>query len=175
MNLYLIGYRGCGKSSVAPLVAQQLGWSVVDSDAVIQENAGTTIAQIFADQGEPAFRTLEQSTIAELAKLDRHVVSLGGGAAMFEANRQVMAASGKVVYLSASAEILWARINGDAMSETQRPSLTDDDGFTEVRNVLAARTSVYEACADYRIATDERSVEEVAQEILDWWSMAEKK
>lgn len=173
-NLYLIGYRGCGKSSVAPLVAQQLGWEVVDSDQVIQTEANTTIAQIFEEQGEPAFRSLEQTAIAQLAQQDHQVVSLGGGAPMFEANRDVIAETGKAIYLSAEAEVLWSRISGDAISETQRPDLTEDGGLTEVRNVLAVRDSVYAACADCTIDTSGLTVQEVADQILEWWQTVDK-
>ncbi len=174
MNLFLIGYRGCGKSSVAPLVAEHLGWEVVDSDHVIQTEAGTTIAQIFEKQGESAFRSLEENTIAQLAQQDKRVISLGGGAPMFEANRNVMARTGKAVYLSAPAEVLWSRISGDDVSGTQRPDLTDGGGLGEVRNVLAARDSVYAACADCKIDSGDLTVQEVGDRILQWWQSVDK-
>ena len=174
MNLFLIGYRGCGKSSVAPLLAKQLDWEVVDSDQVIQAKAGTTIAQIFDEQGESAFRSLEQTAITQLAQQDKQVVSLGGGAPMFQANRDVISSTGKAVYLSAPAEILWARISGDAVSDTQRPDLTEDGGLTEVRNMLAVRDSVYAACADCTIDTHDLTVQEVADRILQWWQTVDK-
>lgn len=174
MNIFLIGYRGCGKSSVAPLVAKTLGWEVVDSDQVIQDQASTTIAQIFAQQGEPAFRSLEQSAIAQIAQTTNQVISLGGGAPMFEANRDVIAATGKAVYLSAPAEVLWARINGDAVSDTQRPDLTDEGGLAEVKHMLAVRDSVYAACADCKIESGNLTVPEVADQILEWWQTVDK-
>jgi len=174
MNIYLIGYRGCGKSSVAPLVAKKLGWSVIDSDQVIQEQADTTIADIFAQQGEPAFRSLEQSAIAQISKQSNQVVSLGGGAPMFEANREAISKTGKAVYLSAPAEVLWARISHDAVSDTQRPDLTDQGGLTEVQNMLAVRDSVYAACADCTIEAGDITVQEVADRILQWWQTVDK-
>jgi len=174
MNIFLIGYRGCGKSSVAPLVAQKLGWDVVDSDEVVQAKADTTIAEIFAKQGEPAFRSLEQSAIAELAQPGSQVISLGGGAPMFEANRDVIASTGKAIYLSAPADILWSRISGDTISDTQRPDLTDEGGLAEVKTMLAARDSVYAACADCKIETGNLVPQEVADQILDWWQTVDK-
>jgi shikimate kinase len=174
MNIFLIGYRGCGKSSVAPLVAEKLEWDVADSDQVIQDETRTTIAEIFAQHGEPAFRKMEQEAIARLSEKDHQVVSLGGGAPMLEQNRAVIANTGKAVYLSASAEVLWSRISGDALSDTQRPNLTDDGGLTEVKNVLAVRDSVYAACADCTIDSSDLTVQEVADRILDWWQTVDK-
>jgi shikimate kinase len=173
-NLYLIGYRGCGKSSVAPLVGEQLGWKVVDSDQVIQDQAGTTIAEIFAEQGEPAFRALEQAAIGKIAQTSNQVISLGGGAPMFEANRNVISATGKTVYLSAPADVLWSRIRQDAVSDTQRPDLTDEGGLTEVKSMLAVRDSVYAACADCTIECGSLTVQEVADQILEWWQTVDK-
>ena len=175
MNIFLIGYRGCGKSSIAPLVAEKLGWNVVDSDDVVQTQADTTITEIFAQRGEAAFRALEQSAIDEIAKPGSQVISLGGGAPMFEANRDVIARTGKAVYLSAPAEVLWARISGDAVSDTQRPDLTDEGGLAEVKTMLAVRDSVYAACADCTIDTGNLTVQEVADQILDWWQTVDKK
>ena len=159
---------------MAPLVAEKLGWNVVDSDQVIQAQANTTITEIFAKQGEPAFRSLEQTAIAQLAQHDQQVISLGGGAPMFEPNQEVIAATGKAVYLSASPEVLWGRISGDAISDTQRPNLTDEGGLAEVRNVLAVRDSVYAACADCTIDSDQLTVQEVADRILRWWQTVDK-
>ena len=175
LNIFLIGYRGCGKSSVAPLVAESLGWEVVDSDQVIQDQAGITIADIFAQQGEPAFRSLEQSAIAQIAQTNDQVISLGGGAPMFEPNRKIISNTGKAVYLSAPAEVLWARISGDEATTTTRPPLTDhDDGLVEVRSLLADRACFYEDCADCMIDSGDLTVQEVADQILEWWQTVDK-
>ena len=93
---------------------------------------------------------------------------------MFEANRDVIASTGKAVYLSAPAKVLWARISGDAVSDTQRPDLTDEGGLAEVETMLAVRDKVYAACADCTIDSSSLSVQEVADQILDWWQTADK-
>ena len=159
---------------MAPLVAESLGWEVVDSDQVIQDQAGITIADIFAQQGEPAFRSLEQAAIAQISQTSNQVISLGGGAPMFETNREVISNSGKAVYLSAPAEVLWTRISGDAVSDTQRPDLTDKGGLAEVKDMLAVRDSVYAACADCKIEAGDLTVQEVADQILEWWQTVDK-
>ena len=90
MNLVLIGYRATGKSETARLLAQRLGWEWVDADAEIEARAGKTIAKIFADDGEQAFRDAESRVVAELAVRDRTVLALGGGAVLREENRRAL-------------------------------------------------------------------------------------
>src|SRR4030042_1459888 len=80
MILTLIGYRGTGKTTVARLLAERLGWDWIDADDEIERRAGKSIAAIFADDGEPAFRDLEASVVAELSRWRRSIVALGGGA-----------------------------------------------------------------------------------------------
>lgn len=174
MNIYLIGYRGCGKSSVAPLVARTLGRRVVDTDQRIEQATGRTIAEIFAVDGETVFRDLEQKAVAAVAEQTSQVVSLGGGAILREANRCVLAETGKTVWLTATAEVLWARISGDDASDSMRPNLTDTGGLAEVERVLAERTSVYDACADYTIDTNGRTIEQIAEQICQWWQSVDK-
>jgi shikimate kinase len=77
MNLFLIGYRGCGKTSVARALSARLGWPWLDADVELEARAGKSIKQIFADDGEAAFRDLESAVIADLAQHDRHVLALG--------------------------------------------------------------------------------------------------
>src|SRR5262245_31375942 len=124
MNLLLIGYRGTGKSTVAHLLAERLGWRSVDSDERIEELAGCSIADIFASQGEGAFRDLESQVVAELAAGDQTVLSLGGGAVLRPENRATLAAAGPMVWLTASPETLWGRIQADPETAARRPNLT---------------------------------------------------
>ncbi len=79
MNLLLIGYRGSGKTAVGRIVAQRLGWDAIDADEVLEGRARKSIAQIFADDGEPAFRDLESQVLSDLIARERQVLSLGGG------------------------------------------------------------------------------------------------
>ena len=166
--MFLSGYRGTGKSTVARLLAPRLGWDVVDADEEIVRRAGKPIAAIFADDGEPAFRDLEERVVAELCGRDRVVVALGGGAILREATRERLLAAGPVVWLTAPAETLAARIAGDDGTAANRPALTTLDGLEEVKRLLAERTPLYKECATVSFDTGELSPEAVAERIFTW-------
>lgn len=163
-SIYLIGYRGTGKSTVARQLAEQLEAQAVDSDELIAQRAGCSIAEIFAQQGEPAFRDLEQQVVAELAAGEPQVVALGGGAVLREANRQAIAGA-PVVWLQASPAVLAQRLAADSISASQRPSLTRAGLLGEIEQVLTERTPVYRQCATFEVDTEGRSPAEVAEVI----------
>ena len=170
MNLYLIGYRGSGKSSVAPLLAQHLDRQCVDTDQRIEIIAGATIANIFAEQGEAGFRKWETTVISNCATQHDLVVSLGGGAPTIADNRILLKKSGKTVWLTADARTLWNRISGDPTSAQNRPSLTDLDGLAEVQKLVAHRAGNYNECADYSIDTTNLTPEQIARNIANWFN-----
>lgn len=166
-NLYLIGYRGCGKSTVSSVLAELLGWPAVDSDEEIEIAAGKTIAQIFESEHESGFRRWESMIIEGLAILDRTVIALGGGAVLSQFNRDRIAGSGKTVWLKISAETSWSRISGDAKSASQRPNLTQTGGIEEIEQMLAIRTPIYQSCADLVVEADSKTPSEIAATIFD--------
>lgn len=168
MNLYLIGYRGSGKTTVAAELATLLGWQWVDADDEIERRAGKSIKEIFAAEGEPAFRDLETDVIADLAKLDGHVIALGGGAVLREENRKAVRESGKVVWLKAAPHVLHQRIAADVSTAERRPNLTAAGGLEEVQRLLAIRDPIYAACADFILEADSASPAELAGEIVRW-------
>ena len=173
MNLYLIGYRGSGKSTVAPIVARLLNaggetWATVDSDDVVEADAKMSIAEIFSSYGEAYFRKLESETIAKISVLGSKVVSLGGGAPINSANQDVIRRTGKVVYLVGEPELLWQRIYGDETSFDRRPDLTDKGGMAEIVSLLEIRHPIYDGCADYRVEIAGLSPEEIAERIVRW-------
>ena len=90
MNIYLIGYRGTGKTTVGRMLADLLSWKWIDSDHEIQDRSGSTIAEIFARDGEEGFRDLETEVVRTISHLQNHVVSLGGGAILREENRDLI-------------------------------------------------------------------------------------
>ena len=165
-NLFLIGYRGSGKTTVAAALAERLGWRWLDADAELERRAGKSIKQIFADGGEIAFRDLESIVLADLTALDRHVIALGGGVVLREQNRSLLRGRGKVVWLTAAPETLLARIRSDPTTAARRPDLTAQGGLEEIRSLLAQRTPLYSACADLTIAADRLGPDEIATEIL---------
>jgi shikimate kinase len=167
MNLVLIGYRGTGKSTVARLVAERLAWPWFDADAEIESRAGKSIAQIFADDGEGAFRDWESQVVADLATRSSAVLALGGGAILRPENRAAILREGRVVWLTASPETLWRRIEQDRATAERRPNLTAEGGITEIIATLDARRDVYRQCAHHEVDTQGRTPEEVADAILD--------
>ncbi|MCE9525839.1 MAG: shikimate kinase [Planctomycetales bacterium] len=169
MNLYLIGYRGSGKTSVAAEVGKLLGWPWLDADVEIERRAGKTIKQIFDASGEQTFRDLEAAVIADLAKLENHVVALGCGAILREESRQAIRGSGKVIWLQASPAVLFRRISGDASTADRRPNLTAGGGLAEVERLLAIRSRIYAACADLTLDAEQSAPAEIAKQIAEWW------
>jgi shikimate kinase len=165
MNIVLIGYRGSGKSAVGRALAQRLGWPFVDTDSVIERQAGSTIREIFAAQGEAVFRDLEATAIAQVAARDAQVIGAGGGAILRETNVAALRRNAKVVWLTASPEVLWSRIQSDSTTAASRPNLTSSGGLEEVRQVLEQRTPLYESAADLVIDAGVLKPEELAQRI----------
>lgn len=171
MHLYLIGYRGSGKTSVGKLLGKSLSQRVVDSDDWIEQYASMTIKEIFAQYGEPHFRDLESKAIEEIASTDESlVVSLGGGAILRSENRERIAKTGQVVWLDASAQQLADRIAGDKSTIERRPALTKLAGYDEIVDVLAKRAPLYRGLANWVVMTDSKSIEQIAIEILQWFS-----
>ncbi|GAB5402309.1 MAG: shikimate kinase AroK [Aureliella sp.] len=173
MHLYLMGYRGSGKTTVGKRLALATGSQWLDSDEMIVERAKMSIKEIFDSSGEQSFRDLETQVIQQIAEQSPTdsaslVVSLGGGAILRLENRQALQASGRCVWLSGSPESLWRRINSDDASAASRPNLTDHDGYKEVEEVLAARAPIYQELADFTVNTDHRSPDEIVEEILLW-------
>lgn len=159
-NIFLTGFMGCGKTSVGRVLSERLGWTFVDLDQVIVDEAGTSIKEIFALQGEPAFRAIESRVLARIAALPAQVVSTGGGVVIAEANRAAMRNSGRIVNLTATVEAIAARLTGDS----ERPLLAGDASADRIRGMLESREEFYADC-DLRIDTTGRSVEAVADEI----------
>ena len=167
-NLFLIGYRATGKSTVGKVVADALGRQFFDADIELESVAGKTIAAIFADDGESTFRDLETQTIARLAKVRHCVIALGGGAVMREENRRIIRASGQTVWLTASPECIEQRVNGDPLTGQRRPNLTTAGGLQEIREILEHREPVYGDCADLSLDTEELAPSEIAERICQW-------
>ncbi|MEM6798368.1 MAG: shikimate kinase [Planctomycetota bacterium] len=165
-RIKLIGYRGTGKTTVAKHLAKLCGWAWVDTDDLIEESAGKSIAAIFSGDGEPAFRDLEEQAVADACQRVQTVIALGGGAVLREENRQRLQASGPVVWLTASIETLVERLAGDDTTGTRRPNLTARGGLAEIEQVLAERAPIYDACSDLKVDTEDRAPHEIAEQIL---------
>lgn len=161
-RIALIGYRGAGKSTVARLLAERLGWDWIDADAVLEQRAGCTIRELFAAEGEAGFRSREAALLAELCARPRLVLATGGGVVLRADNRAVLRRSAWVAWLEAGAETLWRRLESDPASAARRPALAvglapnaaASNSLAEMIELLKFREPLYRQCADAVVAAD---------------------
>ena len=161
-GIYLVGFMGCGKSTVGPALAEELGWNFSDLDAEIESRAGSPIAQIFEARGEAAFREMETTILRERVRtvqLGRpHVVALGGGAFLREENFDLVANHGVSVWLDCPLSVIERRI----ACANHRP-LARDPG--ELRKLFELRRSGY-AKAHYRVELLDDDVRDAVAKVL---------
>ena len=166
MNLFLIGYRCTGKTTVGQALAERLAWTFVDTDEVVVDTAGTSIAHMVETHGWPYFRQLEQQTLAALANGHDQVVATGGGVVLDDRNLAVMQKAGKVIWLTADVATIARRMLADDATDANRPSLTDKGQIAEIRQVLTERRPRYEKAADMTIETDQASISAICDRII---------
>lgn len=165
-RLILTGFSGTGKSAVGPLVAKQLGWAFVDTDDIVEKRAGRPILQIFADDGEQAFRDLESGALHEACSRDKFVIATGGGAVLRPENRRLLAESSVIVCLEAWPETIYKRLTDRADTQPlDRPLLAGGDPLGRIRELKDARAHLYALC-DWSVHTDGLSVDEVVAEVV---------
>ena len=160
-TIVLAGFMGTGKSSVGRRLAARLGREFVDTDALIERDAGTSITRIFADRGEAEFRAREKRAVAVAVGEDGRVVAVGGGAILDGENLAAMKAGGPVVCLTARPEIVLARVAHD----TGRPLLQGPQPLETIRGLMAERADAY-AQADVTIDTSDLTPDEVVERLL---------
>jgi shikimate kinase len=162
LNLYLVGMMGAGKSAVGRPLADALGYRFVDADTVLEGAAGRPIPEIFASEGEAAFRQLETAVLGQISGWHSLVVATGGGVVTRPENWGHMR-QGVVVWLDAPAEQLLARLGSDP---TPRPLLQADDPDSRLRQLLAERQPLY-AQADLHVRQRQEQPPQVAQLVLE--------
>jgi len=173
-NLYLIGYRASGKSTVAPLLANRLSLACIDTDRLIEAELSEPIASYFASHGESAFRQIESKIVVDVSNRSHQVVSLGGGAVLAPVNQEAIRRSGKVVWLECPPAILAERLTKDQNQGAYRPSLTGLGVTQEIESVLKQREAVYRELADLVIDAGAKSPDQIALEIMGWWQSLPK-
>jgi shikimate kinase len=168
MSILLIGYRGSGKSTIGKRLADRLWQPFVDTDDLVVKKAGKNIKQIFEEQGEEGFRHLEEQAVKEAVALEEHVIALGGGAILREANRHAIKASGRpVIYLRCEAHELHKRIHADPATVETRPSLTHLGGsLEEITKLLADREPLYREVKTAELDVTHQSPEDACVHIV---------
>ncbi len=165
-RIYLIGYRGAGKSTVGLRLAERLGWLFADSDDEVIATSGKSILDIFENDGEAAFRQLEKATIRQLSAKNNVVIATGGGVVLRPENCELISQTGFPIWLRAPAETLFERIQGDPGSAVRRPHLIAGGSIDEVRKLLPEREAHYQSIAKLIVDTGARSQDEVVSAIL---------
>jgi len=144
MRIYLVGYMGCGKSTIGRKVAEKLGISFVDLDKYIEERYFKTVPAIFAEEGEERFREKERISLLEVSQFENVVVGTGGGAPCFFDNMEVMNNNGVTVYIAPDTDVLATRL---LKSKTERPLIvgkSPEELISFITNALLKRAPFYE-------------------------------
>ena len=164
-NVFLIGFRCTGKSSVGKQLATKLGWPFIDTDSLLVSESGISIKEIVEKYGWDSFRKMEHAIVNQVCVLDRRVVATGGGVVLNAANVNLMKQKGRIVWLKADPGIINSRMMMDQKTEAFRPSLTTKDNLSEIEETLNERNPLYRRAMDFYVETDDRSVDGVCNEI----------
>lgn len=161
-NIFLIGFMGCGKSTMARMLAERTQMSLIEMDETIEAEAGKSINEIFETLGEEHFRDLESQLILRIAEKGGAVVSCGGGAILRLENVENMKKNGTVIYFSATPETIYKRVR----NSTTRPLLNGNMNVEYIETLMKQRLSRYEAAADITISVDGKEKKEILEELL---------
>jgi len=162
VNLYLIGLMGTGKTTIGSLLAQELGYRFIDTDAVIVQAAGKSVNEIFTQDGETAFRQLESHVLAQVCAYTNLVIATGGGIVLKQENWGYLH-HGLVVWLDVPVEIICQRLAED----TTRPLLQDADPEDKLRSLLSNRRSLYSQADLHMTILQEETPEQTTTRIIN--------
>ena len=161
-NIFLIGFMGAGKSSVARALVEQLHCPLVEMDEQIVKEQGMSINEIFEKYGEDRFREIESQLILALGSRQASVISCGGGVVVRAENTEYMKKSGRIVYLQASPQTVYDRVK----NSNDRPILKGHMNVEYIAQLMEKRRALYEAAAELTVVTDGKSTKEIAGEII---------
>lgn len=162
-NIFLIGFMGAGKSTVAEVLSKKLGVERVEMDEMIVKEQGMPISDIFEKYGETHFRDIETELLERLKERDGVIVSCGGGAVLRDRNVELMKANGKVVLLTATPETIYERVK----DSKNRPVLNGNMNVEYISSLMEKRRERYEMAADVVIATDGKDTDTICLEISE--------
>lgn len=166
-NIFLIGFMGSGKSTIAHALQRELGMQLVEMDARIVKEQGMSINDIFEQYGEAHFRDIESELILTIGAEGNTIVSCGGGVVVRPQNTEYMRKSGKVIYLKATPETIYERVK----HSTDRPILNGNMNVAYISELMEKRRPLYEGAADITVTTDGKSRDIICQEIIQKISM----
>jgi shikimate kinase len=166
MNLFLVGYRCTGKTTVGKVLAVKLGLNFVDADQMVSAETGLDIAAFVDKMGWEAFRKKERQVISRLSQQNGQVIAAGGGVVTVPENVTTMRSSGTVIWLKESLETIRTRMQADHGTVTSRPSLTGQGSIEEIDEVLVERDRLYARAADHFIDTDVMSIAQIVEKII---------
>ena len=161
-TIFLIGFMGAGKSTVAKCLEQNYGRRIVEMDEQIEAQEQMPVSRIFEEKGEEYLRGLETELLKELGEEENLVVSCGGGAPLRPCNVEIMKKNGRVVFLTARPETVYERVK----DSHNRPLLEKNKNVSYIEKLMEERKERYEAAADYLVPTDGRTGEEICREIM---------
>ena len=162
-NIFLIGFMGTGKSTIAAAFGEKYGMEVVEMDEILVQREGMSISDIFTQSGEEYFRSLETQFLGEMRRETNKIVSCGGGVVLRKENVVLMRENGKIVLLTASPEEILERVKNDS----DRPILQGRKNIEAIKELMAGRRTKYEDAADIIVQTDGKSKDKICEEIMN--------
>ena len=161
-TLFFIGFMGAGKTSVSAAMGRLLNREVIEMDQRIAQDEGMSVSDIFAQKGEPYFRTCETALLQGCAQGEPRIISCGGGVPMREENVAAMRACGTIVLLTARPEVILERVK----DSDDRPLLQNRKSVEGISELMEQRRPKYEAAADVTVDTSDLNIEEVCEAVL---------
>ena len=162
-NIILIGFMGCGKTTLGIKLSYRMRRPLLDTDKLIEKDEGRLISEIFDTDGEAYFRDLETECLKKLIRTtNNHIISVGGGLPVREENHALLKDLGTVVYLRASALTIYERLKHDKT----RPLLQGDDPQLKIKTLMEKRAAIYEKAADIIIDVDDKDFDSILDEIV---------
>lgn len=162
-NIFLIGFMGVGKSTMARLLAEALQMELIEMDETIEAEQEMTINEIFAQKGEEGFRDIESALVERISQEKKAIISCGGGAVLRAKNVENMKKSGKIIFLTATPQTIFERVH----NSTNRPLLNNNMNVEYIAQLMERRREIYEKSADVIIATDEKDQDMILEELLN--------
>jgi len=166
MNIFLIGYRCSGKTAVGKWLANRMHWPFIDMDSALVDDCGQSIREVVQTQGWRFFREKETALLKRLCLSGRQVIATGGGVILNLENVLEMKSCGLLIWLRARPETIDHRMRKDVNTSNFRPALTEKGSLEEICEMLAERNPIYSQAMDFFVDTDDASVEEIGDAIL---------